>query len=105
MAKFLFSVNFLQAGVQGAIKEGFAAREAYVRQFVEEQGAKVEAMYWAYGDHDVILVIDASQAAAVAISLAVNASGALKLTTTPLMTSVEMDDARGQMPNFRPPGA
>jgi uncharacterized protein with GYD domain len=105
MAKFLIHGKYSQAGIQGAVKEGFAARESYVRTLTESVGGKVEAFYFAYGHEDVILLIDADASAAAALSLAVNQSGSVQLSTTPLLTAAEMDEARAKIPNYRAPGA
>ena len=104
MAKFLFSASYTQAGIQGAVREGFGSREAYIKGLVESAGGRMEVFYWAYGKDDVIVVIDAEPASAIAISMAINQSGAVKLTTTPLLTSAEMDQARAKLPQYRAPG-
>ena len=105
MAKFMYQNRFTQSGLQGAIKEGFAKREPYIRQLFESLGGKIEAVYWTYGEDDIVLIVDLPDAAAaVAVSLAVNSSGALQVRTTPLLTTAEMDAAVAKMPQFRPPG-
>jgi uncharacterized protein with GYD domain len=105
MAKYLIKVRHTATGLQGAVKEGFAAREAYMRQLIESQGGKVETWYHAYGEDDMIVIIEAEPTAGVAFSLAINQSGAVHLTTTPLLTSAEMDEARSRLPQYRAPGA
>ena len=105
MAKFLIRAQYTPQGLQGAVKEGFASREEYSRGLIESVGGKTEAWYFSYGQEDVVVIIDAEPAAAVAISMAVNQSGAARQITTPLLTSAEMDAARSQVPQFRAPGA
>ncbi len=105
MAKFMFRLRSTQSGLQGLVKEGFAARESYARGLIESVGGKVEAFYWTYGEDDLVLICDADAASAVALSLTVNSSGAYNLSTTPLLTSAEMDQARAKMPQYRSPGA
>jgi uncharacterized protein with GYD domain len=105
MAKFLFRAQCSPEGLQGVVKEGFASREDYIRGLIESVGGKTEACYFSYGVDDLLVIIDAEPAAAVALSLAVNQSGAVRVNTTPLMTSSEMDAARSQLPQFRAPGA
>ncbi len=104
MSKYLIRVRDTAAAVEGAVKEGFAARETYMRKLVESQGGKVEAWYHAYGEDDLIAIVDAEPAAVIASSLAINGSGAVHLTTTPLLTSAEMDEARSRLPQYRAPG-
>ena len=105
MAKYLIRVRHTAAGLQGTVKEGFAAREAYMRGLVQSQGGKVEAWYHAYGEDDLIIIVEAEPAAALAFSLAINQSGTVHLTITPLLTSAEVDEARGRLPQYRAPGA
>jgi uncharacterized protein with GYD domain len=104
MAKFLIRARYTASGTQGAVQEGFANREAYVRSLIESVGGKTEVWYFAYGEDDVIVIIDAEPAAAVAISLAVNQGGFVQLTLTPLLTAAEMDQARARLPQYRSPG-
>ena len=80
-------------------------RRNAAKAYIESVGGKTEAWYFSYGVEDVVVIIDAEPAAAVALSMAVNQSGAVRLNTTPLLTSAEMDAARSQVPQFRAPGA
>ena len=105
MAKFLIRAQYTPQGLQGVVKEGFATREDYQRGLIESLGGKTEAWYFSYGEDDVVVIIDAEPAAAVALSMAVNQSDVARQTTTPLLTSAEMDAARSQVPQFRAPGA
>ena len=105
MAKFLFRAQYSPQGFQGMVKEGFVGREDYLRGLIESVGGKTEVFYFSYGGEDVVVIIDAEPAAALALSMAVNQSGVVRLNTTPLLTSAEMDAARSQVPQFRAPGA
>jgi uncharacterized protein with GYD domain len=104
MAKFLLRAHYSPEGLRGAVKEGFVSREEYVRGLIESAGGKTEAWYFSYGEEDVVIIVDAEPTAAVAISLAVNQTGAVRLNTTPLLSSAEMDAARSEMPQYRAPG-
>ncbi len=105
MPKFLLRGSYTAAGVQGSVKEGFASRQRYITSLIEGLGGSAESLYWAYGNDDVILILDAPDASiAVAASLAINQSGAVQLTTTPLLTAAEMDAAVAKLPAYRPPG-
>lgn len=105
MPKFLIQANYTAEGLQGALSEGFQSRMDTVTGMIQGVGGTVEALYFAYGDHDVIAIVDGPEEAAIALSLVINASGAVELSTTPLVTIEQMDAARGQLPDFRPPGA
>ena len=69
-------------------------------------GGKLEAFYYAFGDSDAFVIVDApDNATTAAISLAVNSSGAVTLKTTPLLTPEEIDQAAQKTVSYRPPGA
>ena len=77
-----------------------------VRKLVEGVGGKLEAFYYAHGDTDVYAIIDVPNATdGLALSLAINASGAVRLTTTPLIEPEEIDAASKKTIAYRPPGA
>ena len=105
MAKFLIQASYTSEGLQGALSEGFATRMDTVTGMINGAGGTIEALYFAYGEHDVIAIVDGPEEAAISLSLAINASGAVQLSTTPLISIETMDAARGQLPDFRPPGA
>jgi len=76
-----------------------------VEQTVKALGGKLEAFYFAFGQTDVYLIVDLPDSASVAaLSLAVNATGGVKLTTTPLMMPEEMDVASKKSVQYRAPG-
>jgi uncharacterized protein with GYD domain len=105
MAKYLIKANYETKGTQGLLKEGGTGRRAAVKQLVEGVGGKVEAFYYAYGDVDTYVICDLPDAAAgIALSLAVNASGAVKISTVPLITAEEIDAAARKAVSYRAPG-
>lgn len=62
-------------------------------------------MYFSFGDSDVIGICDVpDNVSAVAISLAVNASGMINAKLTPLITPEELDAAAKKVPSYTPPG-
>src|SRR5262249_47593317 len=86
--------------------EGGSARKAAVEKTVEGLGGTLEAIYYAYGDTDVIVIVDVPDtASALALSLVVNASGAINIKTTPLLTVADMDAACLKTVTYRPAGA
>ena len=106
MAKVLTRATYTADGVKGLMKEGASSRKAAVEKAITGLGGKVEAFYFALGDTDVFLVVDAPDtAAAVALSLAVNATGAVRTSMTPLLTVEEMDAACRKSVAYRAPGA
>ena len=89
MPKMLIAATYTAEGTRGLIKEGGTARRATIQKLVESAGGKMEAFYYAYGDYDVYVIVDLPNATSgLALSLAVNASGAVRLTTIPLIAFV-----------------
>jgi uncharacterized protein with GYD domain len=106
MPKFLITASYAAEGARGLLKEGGSSRRATVQKLVEGLGGNVEAFYFAYGPHDAYLIVDVPDASTgLAISLAVNASGAVRLSTTPLITAEEIDAASKKSVAYRAPGA
>ena len=106
MPKFLIKASYNADGARGLLKEGGTARRALVEKLVQGLGGKVEAFYFAYGEADAYVITDVPDAAAgIAISLAVNASGAVRLATIPLITPEEIDAASKKAVAYRAPGA
>ena len=62
-----------------------------VRPALEKVGGSFESVYFAFGDYDLVLIMEApDNTAAAAFALAVTAGGAVKsYKTTPLMTIEE----------------
>jgi uncharacterized protein with GYD domain len=105
MPKFLLKGNYNAEGAKGLVKEGGSARREAVKSLMEGLGGKIESFYYSYGEHDVYLICDfPDQASSVAVSLAVNSSGAVSITTVPLITPEEMDAACKKSVPYRAPG-
>ena len=105
MAKYLMQASYGAQGVQGLIQGGGSNRVAAVEALVQQMGGTVEVVYFSFGDSDVIGICDMpDNVSAVAISLAVNASGVINAKVTPLITPEELDAAAKKVPNYTPPG-
>jgi uncharacterized protein with GYD domain len=106
MPKFMIKASYNVDGAKGLMKEGGTARRTAVQKLVEGLGGKVEAFYFAYGEADAYIITDMPDAATgIAISLTVNASGAVRISTIPLITPEELDAASKKTVNYRAPGA
>ncbi|MFE7271240.1 GYD domain-containing protein [Streptomyces sp. NPDC057623] len=106
MPKFLIQATYTPDGAKGLLKEGASGRRAAVDRVVNDLGGKVEAMYFAFGEDDLVCVIDFPDAVSMAaVSLTVKASGALRTRATPLLTLDEIDKATRRQVTFRAPGA
>jgi len=106
MPKYLFEASYTSEGIKGLLKEGGSSRRAQVEEMIRGLGGKLEAFYYALGEPDAYTIADLPDAAtAAAVSLRVNASGAVQLKTVALMTPEEIDQASKKSVSYRPPGA
>ena len=106
MAKFLITASYTAEGTKGLLTEGGSGRKAIVQKALQELGGKLEAMYFAYGDDDVLVIADVPNAVSgLALSLAANASGTVRVKTTPLITVEEVDAACKTSVAYRGAGA
>lgn len=106
MPKFLIKASYNADGTRGLIKEGGSRRRAAVQKLVEGMGGKLDAFYYAYGPDDAVIIADLPDASSgLAISLTVNASGAVRISTTPLITPEEIDAASKKTVDYKAPGA
>jgi uncharacterized protein with GYD domain len=105
MAKFMIDASYTPEGIKGLLKDGGTGRRTAVEAALKELGGKLEAMYFAWGKHDVVVIADLpDNVAAAALLLVINASGAVRTQTTPLLTLEEVDAAVRKSVKFRAPG-
>ena len=105
MPKYLYEASYTAEGVKGLLKDGGTKRRTAVEDLVNSIGGKLEGFYFSFGVSDVIVIVDVpDNVSAAAASLVVNATGAVKLKTTVLLTPEEMDAATKKTANYRPPG-
>jgi|SRR3990172_3239161 len=105
MPKYLTIASYTTEGTRGLLKEGGSARRAAVEKLLGGLGGKVESFYYAFGDADVYVITEAPDNVSVAaVSLAVNASGAVSAKTVVLLTPQEMDAAAKKSVEYRAPG-
>ena len=106
MPKYLFQASYTLDGVKGLLKHGGSKRRAAIEETIKGLGGKLEAVYFAFGEDDVFVIVDAPDNVSIAaVSLAVTASGAANLKTTVLLTPEEMDQAAKKTVRYRPPVA
>jgi uncharacterized protein with GYD domain len=106
MPKYMISGNYVGEGLKGLLREGGSKRRDTITKLLEGMGGKMEGFYYAFGDDDVFVICDVpDNVTAAAIAMAVNASGAVSIKTTVLMTPEEVDQATKKTVNYRPPGA
>jgi uncharacterized protein with GYD domain len=105
MPKYLIQANYVGEGLKGLLKEGGSSRRTTIDKLVGSVGGSVEAFYYAFGDTDVFVITDLpDNVTAAALSLAINATGAVALKITVLLTVEEVDAAAKKTLAYRPPG-
>ena len=106
MAKYLIEAAYTAEGLQGLIRDKATGRKAVVARALEALGGKLEAFYFAFGEHDVVVLAEVPDSVtAAAISITVSASGLVRTKTVPLLTVEEADQALGKTVQYRPPGS
>jgi uncharacterized protein with GYD domain len=106
MPKFLLEGSYSADGLRGLAKDKASGREAVVKEGLASVGGKLEAIYYALGDTDVYVLCDCpDQVSIAALSLAVSASGLVRVKTIPLMTVEEADRALAMKAGYRAPGS
>lgn len=106
MARYLVHGNYVGEGISGLMKEGGSSRRDAIEKLVASLGGKLESVYYAFGDTDVYAIVELpDNATAAAASLVTNASGAVNVRVTVLLTPEEMDEAAKKAPEYRAPGS
>ena len=106
MAKYLIEASYTVEGVKGVQSAGGTSRRDAIAALAESVGGQLESFYFAFGERDVYTVVDLpDNESATAVALTVNASGAVKVRTTVLVTPEEVDAAAKRSVDYRAPGA
>lgn len=106
MKKFLIRGKYNTEGTNGLIKEGGTGRKKAIEKMLAAMGGKVESFYYAFGEDDVILVVELpDDITAAAVGLRVNAAGLVRISMTVLITPEEIDEASKKTVSYRAPGA
>jgi len=94
MAKYLFQGSYTVEGLRGLLREGGTQQGAAIAQCIHALGGTLEALYFAYGSDDFFLILDMpEQVAATAVTLALNAVGAVQGQMVVLIAPQEIDVA------------
>ena len=105
MPKYLIQATYTADGLKGLVKDTASGRKAAITQMMEAAGGTVDGFYFALGDYDALVVVDAPDTATVAgLCAAASASGAVRTKTTALLTVEEMDQALVKSIDYVPPG-
>jgi uncharacterized protein with GYD domain len=105
MPKYLVEASYTGEGVEGLLKEGGSARRAVLEKACASVGGKLEVFYFAFGDTDVVAILDLpDNITAAATALLVASSGKVDLKTTVLLAPEDVDAAVKVRGDYRPPG-
>jgi uncharacterized protein with GYD domain len=105
MPKYLVRASYAGDGVQGLREEGGSARRAAVEKMCTSVGGKVEVFYFAFGDADVMTILDLpDNVTAAGVALLVAAAGKVDIKTTVLLAPEEIDAAMAVGGEYRAPG-
>ena len=105
MPRYLIQGSYTSEGAKRLLSEGGSARRDAIASLMESVGGKLEAFYFAFGETDVVAIVEApSNADASAAALAVSAGGGARARTTVLLTPEEIDEAAKKSVSYRPPG-
>jgi uncharacterized protein with GYD domain len=104
MPKFLFEASYTVEGVKGLQRAGGSSRRDAAATAVESVGGRLERFYFAFGDHDAVVIADLpDNQSAAAVALAVSAAGGASVRTMVLLTPEEVDAAVKRSIDYRPP--
>jgi uncharacterized protein with GYD domain len=101
LGRFKYSADAMKAMIENPHDRGTVAAEA-----AESLGCKLHGIWWAFGEHDGVFLLEApDNVAVVALAMAVGASGQISTETTALLDMNEAQEAmrRAATATFRPP--
>jgi len=105
MPKYLVTGSYTAEGLKGVLKEGGSGRRQAVESAVKAMGGRLEAYYFAFGDNDVVSIVDVpDNVIATALSMGIAATGTVRTRTTVLLTPEEVDQAAKKTLSFRAAG-
>jgi uncharacterized protein with GYD domain len=97
--------RYTTGGIQGLVRDSASGRRADVQAAVKALGGKVEAFYYSFGDDDVVMIVDLpNNIKAAAFGMTTSGTGSVRVTTTPLLTVEEVDQALEVKTQYRAPG-
>lgn len=101
LGRFKYSADAIKAMIENPQDRGAVAAET-----AESLGCKLHGIWWAFGDHDGVFLLEApDNVVVVALAMAVGASGQLSTETTVLLDMNEAQEAmrKAATATFRPP--
>lgn len=105
MSKYLVQASYTADGVKGLAKDTASGRKEAVMHAAESLGGRLEALYYSFGEFDILAILDLpDNAAAARFALRAASTGQVHIKTTPLLTCEETDKALLKTVDYRAPG-
>ena len=105
MNKYLIKGTYTAAGTKALMQEGGSKRKVAIDKMMTSLGGKVESFYFSTGENDIYVIVELpDEVSGAAASLAVNATGLVKITSSPLLSIKDMDAACKKSVSYRAPG-
>ena len=105
MPKYLVTGAYTHEGLKGLLKEGGSGRRKAVEDAVKAMGGRLEAYYFAFGDNDVVSIVDVpDNVTAATLAIGISSTGTVGTKTTVLLTPEEVDEATKKTLSFRAAG-
>jgi len=107
MPKYMIEAAYSPEGLKGLMAKGGSSRREAIQTMADGLGGSVDALYFAFGDSDIFIIIDMPDNVSVAaVMMAVSSSGALSSAkTTVLLTPEDVDAAAQKSVDYSPPGS
>lgn len=105
MIKFLIKANYTPTGVAALHRVGGTNRKQAIDTMVAAMGGTVEVFYYSVSELDVYVIVELPDSiTGAAMTLAINASGLVSISSTMLLTPEEVDQAARMSFDYRSPG-
>ena len=105
MPKYLIVGSYTAEGAKGLLKDGGSKRRQVAEAAFKSIGGKIEQFYYALGENDLYVIVDApDNVSLAAASLTISAGGGVRAKTIVLLTPEEIDQATKKTMNYQPPG-
>ena len=102
VAKYLGQFKYTPAGLESRIETGFAASAETLKNNLEAAGGSLDAVYWMWGEADVLIISDVpDEATAIGGALATALNGQMVGHWTPLLTAEQVDAGRAWVQSQR----
>ena len=105
MPRYLIVGSYTAEGAKGLLKDGGSKRRQVAEAALKSVGGRLEGFYFAFGEQDLYVIVDAPDNVSVAAaSLAISAGGGFRSKSVVLLTPEELDQAAKKTTTYTPPG-